>query len=241
MITFYTDGREVDKIMDAPHAGHRLRMKERFLNSGLESFEPHEVLELLLTYSIPRKNTNLIAHKLIDTFGSLSGVFDATFEGLKSIDGITDNSATLIKMIPQLLRLYSIGADNTKCLNTIERVSNYFSIAFIGLKKEEFKVCCLDNGLNVISCSTVAKGTNKSAIISPRIVAEAAIKANSTNIIISHNHPDTTSRPSDADKLMTRKLRNCLKELDIDILDHVIVGNDGVFSFKETGLMPFLN
>lgn len=227
--------------MDSPHAGHRIRLREKFYRVGLESFEPHEVLELLLTYSIPRRNTNLIAHELIDRFGSLSAIFDANYKALMDVDGITNNSATLIKMIPQLLRLYSIGADETKCLNTIESVRKFFSVAFIGLIKEEFKVCCLDNGLNVISCTTVAKGTNKSAPISARMVAEAAIKANSTNIIISHNHPDAPCTPSDTDKLMTRKLRTSLKALDIDILDHVIVGKDGVFSFKEMGLIPFLD
>ncbi len=233
--------REVDIIMDAPHTGHRLRMKERFLKMGLESFEPHEVLELLLTYSIPRRNTNLIAHKLIDTFGSISAVFDAPFEALVSIDGITENSATLIKMIPQILRFYTSETDDNKCLNTIERVRKYFSVSFIGLTNEEFKVCCLDNGLNVISCTTVAKGTNKSASISARQIAEAAFKANSTNIIIAHNHPDALCSPSDADKVITRKLRSSLKALDIDILDHIIVGKDGVLSFKEIGLIPFLD
>lgn len=227
--------------MEAPHTGHRLRMKERFLKMGLDSFEPHEVLELLLTYSIPRKNTNLIAHKLIDNFGSISAVFDASFEALVSIDGITENSATLIKMIPQVLRFYTSGGEDFKCLNTIERVRKYFSVAFIGLTKEEFKVCCFDNGLNVISCSTVAKGTNKSASITARQVAEVAFKADSTNIIIAHNHPDASCSPSDADKVITRKLRSSLKAFDIDILDHIIVGKDGVLSFKEIGLIPFLD
>lgn len=227
--------------MDAPHTGHRQRMRERFLKMGLDNFEQHEVLELLLTYSIPRKNTNIIAHKLIDTFGSISAVFDAPYEALTSVNGITENSATLIKMIPQILRFYKNGIDGSKCLNTIERVTGYFSVAFIGLTKEEFKVCCLDNGLNVISCTTVAKGTNKSAPISARLVAEAAFRANSSNVIIAHNHPDTYCTPSDADKAVTRKLRTALKAIDIDILDHIIVGKDGVLSFKEIGLIPFID
>lgn len=227
--------------MDAPHTGHRQRMREKFLKMGLDSFEPHEALELLLTYSIPRKNTNIIAHKLLDTFGSISAVFDAPFEALINVDGITENSATLIKMVPDLLRLYKNGIDDSKCLNTIESVTKYFSVAFIGLTKEEFKVCCLDNGLNVISCSTVAKGTNNSASITPRMVAEAAFKANCSNIIIAHNHPDTYCTPSEADKAMTRKLRTSLKAIDIDILDHIIVGKDGVLSFKKIGLIPFLD
>ncbi len=227
--------------MESPHTGHRQRMKERFLKTDLDGFEAHEVLELLLTYSIPRKDTNLTAHKLIDAFGSISAVFDAPYEALLRVDGITDNSAVLIKMIPQILRFYKNGADESQCLNTIEKVTGYFSVAFIGLTKEEFKVCCLDNGLNVISCTTVAKGTNKSSPITARLVAEAAFKANSSNIIISHNHPDTYCTPSDADKIITRKLRTALKAIDIDILDHVIVGKDGVFSFKKFGLIPFID
>lgn len=227
--------------MDAPHAGHRQRMRERFLKMGLDSFEPHEVLELLLTYSIPRKNTNVIAHKLIDKFGSISAVFDAPCEALMSVDRITENSAVLIKMVPQILRFYKSEMNESKCLNTIERVTGFFSVAFIGLTKEEFKVCCLDNGLNVISCTTVAKGTNKSAPITARLVAEAAFNANSSNVIIAHNHPDASCTPSEADKVVTRKLRTSLKAIDIDVLDHIIVGKDGVMSFKKIGLIPFID
>ena len=227
--------------MDASHAGHRQRMRERFLKMGLDSFEPHEVLELLLTYSIPRKNTNVIGHKLIDKFGSISSVFDAPYEALLSVDSITENSAVLIKMVPQILRFYKSEMNESKCLNTIEKVTGFFSVAFIGLTKEEFKVCCLDNGLNVISCTTVAKGTNKSAPITARLVAEAAFKANSSNVIIAHNHPDTSCIPSEADKAVTRKLRTSLKAIDIDVLDHIIVGKDGVMSFKKVGLIPFID
>lgn len=227
--------------MDAPHTGHRQRMRERFFKTGLDGFEPHEVLELLLTYSIPRKDTNIIGHTLIDTFGSISAVFDAPFEALLRVKGITENSAALIKMVPQILRFYKNGMNESSCLNTIEKVTGFFSVAFIGLTKEEFKVCCLDNGLNVISCTTVAIGTNKSAPITARLVAEAAFKANSSNIIIAHNHPDTSCTPSEADKIVTRKLRSSLKAIDIDILDHIIVGKDGVLSFKKIGLIPFID
>ncbi len=227
--------------MDAPHTGHRQRMKERFIKMGIESFQPHEIIELLLTYSIPRRNTNIIAHKLIDTFGSLPSVFDASFEALLNVDGITENSATLIKLVPEILRSYKNGIDESKCLNTIEKVTKYFSVAFIGITSEEFKVCCLDNGLNVISCTTVAKGTNKSASVTARSIAEEAFKANSSNVIIAHNHPDTYCTPSDADKLITRNLRTSLKAIDINILDHIIVGKDGVLSFKKIGLIPFLD
>lgn len=227
--------------MDTPHEGHRQRLRERFLKMGFDSFEPHEMFELLLTYSIPRKNTNLIAHRLIDTFGSVSAVFDASIEALMSVDGISENSATLIKMIPQMLRFYETGMDKKKCLNTIEKVREYFSVAFIGLTKEEFKVCCLDNGLNVISNTTVSKGTNKSVSVYARQIAEAAFKANSTNIIIAHNHPDASCNPSDADKLLTRQIRSSLKAIDIEILDHIIVGKDGVLSFKEIGLIPLFD
>ena len=227
--------------MDAPHEGHRQRLRERFLKMGFDSFEPHEMFELLLTYSIPRKNTNLIAHRLIDTFGSVSAVFDASIEALMSVDGISENSATLIKMIPQMLRFYETEIDSTKCLNTIEKVREYFSVAFIGLNKEEFKVCCLDNGLNVVSNTTVSKGTSKSASVYARQIAEAAFKANSTNVIIAHNHPDASCSPSDADKLLTRQIRSSLKAIDIEILDHIIVGRDGVLSFKEIGLIPLFD
>ncbi len=227
--------------MDAPHEGHRQRLRERFLKMGFDSFEPHEMFELLLTYSIPRKNTNLIAHRLIDTFGSVSAVFDASIEALMSVDGISENSATLIKMIPQMLRFYETEMNSTKCLNTIEKVREYFSVAFIGLNKEEFKVCCLDNGLNVVSNTTVSKGTSKSASVYARQIAEAAFKANSTNVIIAHNHPDASCSPSDADKLLTRQIRSSLKAIDIEILDHIIVGRDGVLSFKEIGLIPLFD
>ena len=140
-----------------------------------------------------------------------------------------------------MLRFYETEMNSTKCLNTIEKVREYFSVAFIGLNKEEFKVCCLDNGLNVVSNTTVSKGTSKSASVYARQIAEAAFKANSTNVIIAHNHPDASCSPSDADKLLTRQIRSSLKAIDIEILDHIIVGRDGVLSFKEIGLIPLFD
>lgn len=228
--------------MDNVHEGHRKRLKERFIKNGFDDFQPHEIIEFILTYTIPRRDTNVYAHDLIKKFGSFSGVLNAPINQLVEINGITENSAVLLKSIPQMLRFYHMDINDITTLDNIETVKKYFSNQYIGLNKEVFKVCCLDNNLKVVSCATISKGNNDRTDITTRLVAEEAIRTNTSNVIVSHNHPNGIPKPSDDDIMFTRILRRGLDGIGIVLFDHVIVGkNDIVLSMKDMGLMPLID
>lgn len=222
------------------HQGHRQRLKQKFLENGIEALEPHEALELLLFYSIPQRNTNDIAHELINRFGSLTAVFDAPVKSLCEVKNISENSAVLLKLIPQLLRYYQVTPDKSLSMDNMDFVKKYFSSLYIGVKNEEFKVCCLDNNLQIISCNTLSVGSSSEVVVTARMVAKAAFDANSQHIIISHNHPDTFPKPSKEDITLTNNLIGKLKPIGIDILDHIIVGKGEVLSMRECGAISMI-
>lgn len=222
------------------HQGHRQRLKLKFLENGIEALEPHEALELLLFYSIPQRNTNDIAHELINRFGSLTAVFDAPVKSLCEVKNISENSAVLLKLIPQLLRYYQVTPDKSLSMDNMDFVKKYFSSLYIGVKNEEFKVCCLDNNLQIISCNTMSVGSSNEVTVTARMVAKAAFDANSQHIIISHNHPDTSPKPSKEDITLTNNLIGKLKPIGIDILDHIIVGKGDVLSMRQCGAISII-
>lgn len=222
------------------HQGHRQRLKQKFLENGIEALEPHEALELLLFYSIPQRNTNDIAHELINRFGNLTAVFDAPVKSLCEVKNISENSAVLLKLIPQMLRYYQVTPDKALSMDNMDFVKKYFSSLYIGVKNEEFKVCCLDNNLQVVSCNTLAVGSSSEVVVTARMVAKAAFDSNTQHIILSHNHPDTFPKPTKEDISFTNNLFGKLKPIGIDILDHIIVGKGEVLSMRQCGVMSFL-
>lgn len=210
------------------------------MENGIEALEPHEALELLLFYSIPQRNTNDIAHELINRFGSLTAVFDAPVKSLCEVKNISENSAVLLKLIPQLLRYYQVTPDKSLSMDNMDFVKKYFTSLYIGVKNEEFKVCCLDNNLQIISCNTLSVGSANEVTVTARMVAKAAFDANSQHIIISHNHPDTFPKPSKEDITLTNNLIGKLKPIGIDILDHIIVGKGEVLSMRQCGAISVI-
>lgn len=222
-------------IMGTIHDGHRKRLKQRFLQEGLESFEPHNILELLLFYAIPRQDTNVIAHELIKEFKTLSGVFNAPYEELIKIKGLSENGATLIKIIPQLLSAYTVEMKKNQPMNNVKTICDYFHGYYIGVKTEQLRVCCLDDNLNVISCSVIQDGGVNTVPINVRKIVETAYRSNSSLIILAHNHPNGVPVPSDADVKVTRQLNNILKSVGINLLDHIIVGPNNAISMKDNG------
>jgi len=220
------------------HEGHRERLKNQFLESGLDGFNDHQILELLLFYSIPQKDTNDIAHMLINEFGSLSGVFDASYEDLMSVSGIKHHSATLIKLIPQLFRKYQLskanktavtGSDDAKDY-LLEKFNEFVKAKLTSYTEETFLALCLDNSNKINNCCIVSKGTATEAVVTPRDVAAVALRNNSTNLIVAHNHPDGIPFPSKQDVDFTASLENILFPLGIMLRDHVIIADDIVFS-----------
>lgn len=215
-----------------PHGGHRARVKKRFQNEGLKAFEDHNVLELLLFYSVPQIDTNNLAHSLIDEFGSLSGVFDAPLESLTNVKGIGENTAVLIKLIPELFSRYEQDKlKNSKIiLNTSESAGEFFISRFIGETVEKLYAVCIDNKCKVAKVLLVSEGSINFTDMNIRKIVGAAINSNSSSIIISHNHPSGVAAPSAADIDATRNLILTLKKLDIRVNDHIIVSGKDYFS-----------
>lgn len=222
--------------MENIHEGHRKRMKERFMKSGLDDFAPHNVLEFLLFYSIPRGDTNPIAHRLIDAFGSLSGVFDATPEELMKVSGVGESTAILISMIPQMARKYlEDKADAVNVVSGCGDIGAYLLPKFVGRTNEALMMVSIDNKNKVISCSVVAEGTVDSAKVSRRKVMEEAMKVKATRVILAHNHPRGVAVPSAEDVAMTREIGRLFAQVGIELVDHIIIADDDYVSMAASG------
>ncbi len=227
--------------MPGIHDGHRDRLRETFLRTGLDGFHPHNVLELLLFYSIPRKDTNEIAHALIKHFGSIEKVFDADYEELIKVKGITRNSAVLITLIPQLSRYYMTRkAEHGESLNTIEQMGEYFIPKFIGENHEVLYAVFLDSKLQILNCKKVAEGTVDSVEMRIDKIVRIAATIDAPRVVIAHNHPDGNPSPSSEDIGMTFGLREALKVIGKELVDHIIVGDDEFISLAEVGNNEFL-
>ena len=213
------------------HDGHRDRLRETFLKTGLDDFHPHNVLELLLFYSIPRKDTNEIAHALIEEFGSIERVFDAEPEELVRVKGITKNSAVLISMIPQLARYYmSRKADHGKPLKTAEDMGEYFVPKFIGENHEILYILFLDTKLQVVACKKVVEGTTNSVELRVDQIVKLVATVDAPRVVIAHNHPDGNPTPSPEDLALTSELREALMLINKKLLDHIVVGDNQFMS-----------
>ena len=213
------------------HENHRARVRETFKRAGADGMPDHNLLELLLFYSIPRKDTNEIAHRLIAAFGSLSRVFDASYEELMEIDGIGESSALLISMIPSICRRYIESSNSPKVnLSEPEEAMNYIIRKYYGSNKvESFYMLCLDAVGNLINCCKLGEGTSGSVIVDKRKVLETALRNKADKVIFAHNHPTGIAAPSKDDINMTSELSSVLFSVGIRLADHIIVaGNEAV-------------
>ena len=227
------------------HDGHRKRIKDRFTNFGLDSFEEHEVLELLLFYAIPRGDVNPIAHELINKFGSISGVMDAPYEELMKVTGIGENAALLIKLMPQICRRYQLSRTKPGAiLNSSASAGKYLLPCYCGEKSEAVYMVCLDSKCKVVSTTLLCRGSINSAAVSPRKVVETALSCNAAGVILSHNHTSGIALPSQEDIETTHRVAAALKAVEIDLVDHIIVADEDFISLADCGnvgnALPYL-
>lgn len=220
------------------HDGHRNRLRELAFKNNFKNMEQHQLLELLLSYVIPRKDTNPIAHRLIKKFGSFTGVLDASKEDLVQVDGVGNTTASFIASLKHFFYAYNAGKINSfsKITNVKEAVE-YTEKLFKGKNIEEFYIICIDGANNVKVCENISTGSANKANVDIKKVVEIVYKSNATNVIIAHNHPDGTSRPSFADDKLTKAILTTLALSNINLLDHIIISKTDYFSYRNSGLV----
>lgn len=218
------------------HEGHRGRLKDRFKKEGLEHFSEINILELLLFYSVPRKDTNPIAHNLLNKFGSFANVLEAHFEELLEVDGITENSATLLKLLLPTYRHYFKSKEKPNMIVTnIETAGEYLAKSYIGHINEIAKLMALDSKNRVIGIYTLIEGNINSINISMRKIVEIALLSKAVSVIISHNHPGGIALPSEDDIKTTHEIRRALKAISVELLDHIVIADDDFVSMNQSG------
>lgn len=220
------------------HMGHRERLKERFLLEGLDNFNEINVLELLLFYCVQRKDTNPLAHRLLDHFGSLSDVLNASADELMKVDGVTQHIAVFLSLQSYLNRYYLVQ-QNTKitALLTTEDCCRYLTPFFKGRKKETVFLLCLDAKCKVLGCKLICEGGVNSADLSIRKIVETAINANASSVILAHNHPSGVAIPSADDVQTTVRIAHALQLMDIILADHIVVADDDAVSMVQSGYL----
>ena len=225
------------------HADHRKRMRARFLSEGLDNFAEHEALELLLYYSIARKDVNPLAHQLVDRFGSLAAVFDAPYNELMKVPGVGENTAVLIKLITQLSRKYQVSANSgISIVNTIEDAAILLRSRFVGKKDEELWMLCIDGKGKVLATRMLASGSMNMSTVNIRKLVEAALSTDCSCVVLAHNHPSGLAVPSLEDQEATKHFAAALKTVGVMLADHIIFakGETDYVSMKLSGLMEGL-
>jgi len=220
------------------HEGHRQRVKSRYLSEGLDSFEDHEVLEMLLFYCIPMKDTNELAHKMIHEFGSLAGLFEADPRDVSKRCKVSENTAILLSLIPPLARRYLRGKWGDKpLLNTSTKAGEYAVSLFAGRTYEAFFVICLDTQNRVNYSALVHEGTLNEVSVYPRLIVELVLRHQANSVILAHNHPGGTLNPSIEDINLTKTIIAALKPISVNVLDHIIVAGERFVSLKQRNLI----
>lgn len=219
------------------HDGHRSRIRKRFMLNGFDGFEDHEILELALFYAIPRKNTNVIAHELLNKFGTVDAVFDAPINMLKEIEGVGESAAIFIKMISGLARIYMERKfKNDEKAPEISDINDRITLKFIGRSEELVVVVLFDAKGKVIYEGVVNKGTVNAVDIYARKIIELIVLYNASSVILVHNHPSGFAVPSVEDIESTAKLNKILQSMHVNLLDHIIVADGDYVSLRECGI-----
>lgn len=228
-----------EKQPNNPHAGHRERRKDLFREHGLDSFADHEVLELLLFFAQPRQDTNPTAHLLLKRFGSLGAVFSAPYEELASVEGVGENTATLLSLLlPSVRRAYltSMSCQGIP-LGDNDRLGRYVCSLFFGVRQEVFYEICLDAKSKLLRCCKVADGSVSSVNVDIRCIVENALRCHASSVVLSHNHPSGIALPSADDNTLTLAANDALRCVGVKLTDHIIVADNDFVSLRDNGLL----
>jgi DNA repair protein RadC len=216
--------------------GHRRRLRERFKGSSLGGFHDYEVIELLLTYAIPRRDVKPLSKRLIKRFNGLRGVFDASLEEISSVEGVGENAAVLLRLIKETAGEYlKERVISKEVVRSSKDVVDYLSLTLSGERVEKFLALYLNSKNEILGVETLHEGSIDRTHVYPRKAIERAFKHNARSIIFVHNHPSGDPTPSAVDRKLTRDLEAAAAALDIIVHDHIIIGRDAHFSGREKG------
>ena len=222
------------------HKDHRSRLRRRFLENGLDSFEDHEALEMLLYYCIARKDTNDLAHMLLAEFGSLPKVLSASPEQLRNIEGVGEYTATYLAFINDFTRFVCAKKKSEEfvALETLADCGEYLYPRYIGRRNEIVTLLCLDSKCKVLGCKVVGEGSVNSAAVPIRRIVETALQLNASTVVLAHNHPGGVAVPSAEDVSTTRMLANALAAVDVVLADHIIFADEECISLRTSEYFP---
>lgn len=218
------------------HEGHRQRVKNRFLKEGLDSFEDHEVLEMLLFYIIPRRDTNEIAHELLNRFGSFDGVISAKPKELHKVKHISEGASIFLNFIGQL-KARTMVRPKKKILHDIEDAGEFCCELLKEYTEERLLLISLNGEMKVEHVDTVSKGDFSSTKVDIRKIVELALGNNAVSVILAHNHPGDAPHPSDSDLISTGHIMRVLEGMGIQFTDHIICSDDKFVSMSQRGML----
>lgn len=220
------------------HDGHRNRLRQRFLDEGLDHFTDIQVLELLLFYCIPRRDTNPLAHELLNQFGSLSQVLEASVDELRKVNGMGEGASVFLHLITQVGRCYlKDRASEAKTLPTLESCAKFLQPRFFGECIETVYLLCLDAKCRLLCCKKISQGDVNSANLSIRKIMEIALAANASSVLLAHNHPGGMAIPSYADIKATMNIASILSSVDVNLIDHLVICDDDYVSLMQSGYL----
>lgn len=214
---------------------HRERMREELMKVGGDTMPEYKILEMLLFYGIPRKDTRTIAKTLLNTFGSLSGVLDADITDLKSVKGMTANAACLIKLVLPLAKKYNESKiEGAGHLRSFDEIGRFAVSQFYTVTGERAILICMDRKGKVLGVNVLADGDFDSAGISIRTIIGNIVKTGATSVALAHNHPSGIALPSPEDICITRQIADALKVISVNLADHIIVSGDDYVSLAQS-------
>lgn len=218
--------------------GHRSRLRARFERSGFTGFNDYEIIELILTLCIPRKDVKQPAKALLEKFGSIGEIFDASPADLETVDGIGKIAPIAIKIIKEAASVYLLHSVKGQIiLNNSEKLEAFWQSRLINLRHEVFEVAYLDNSYRLLKngIERIEEGTTSHTVVYPRKVIGSALKNGAAAIVLAHNHPGGTTQPSTDDFKLTKALINAANTLNIEVIDHIIIADKEIFSFRRNG------
>jgi DNA repair protein RadC len=230
----------MNREREKEYLGHRSRLKEKYRAAGLQGWLDHEALEFLLSFAQPRKDTKPIARKLLARFGAMNAVFDADIRELEAVEGMGAHSAAFVKLVKDFsLRYYENELSRKDLVSSPRAVFDYLKTALKGSFDESFVALFLDTQNRLIARETLSRGVVNKVGVYPRKVVERGLYHHAVSIIVAHNHPGGSLLPSEKDRKVTQAIHRALSSVEMTLLDHIIIGGNRFYSFRENGIPPF--